>query len=80
MCICVDNILLLLRIIFIFIILATATNFKVDLTSEMDCTTTNICYAVSCEVERCGQQYIGQTTKNLNERSSQHLGVCGQKC
>ena len=53
---------------------ATATNYRVELASEMDCTTTNICYAISCGLERCGQQYIGQTSKSLKERASQHLG------
>ena len=53
---------------------ATATAYKVDLNSEVDCTTTNLCYAISCGVPRCGQQYIGQTSKSLKERFAQHLG------
>jgi hypothetical protein len=53
---------------------ATATNYKVPLTSEVDCLTTNICYAITCGLARCGQQYIGQTSKSLKERFRQHLG------
>ena len=53
---------------------ATATNYRVDLNSEMDCTTTNVCYAITCGVARCSQQYIGQTSKSLRERFSQHIG------
>ena len=53
---------------------ATATNYKVQLNSEMDCLTCNLCYAITCGVPRCGQQYIGQTSKSLKERFSQHLG------
>ena len=53
---------------------ATATSYKVDLNTEADCSTTNLCYAISCGVPRCGQQYIGQTSRSLKERFSQHLG------
>ena len=53
---------------------ATATNYRADLTTEVDCTTTNLCYAISCGVPRCGKQYIGQTSKSLKERFAQHLG------
>jgi hypothetical protein len=53
---------------------ATATNYKVDLTTPMDCNTTNICYAISCGVARCTQQYIGQTSKSLRDRFQQHCG------
>ena len=53
---------------------ATATSYKVDLNTEEDCTTTNLCYAISCGVPRCGQQYIGQTSKRLKARFAQHLG------
>ena len=47
---------------------ATATNYIVDMTTEMDCNTSNICYAISCGVTKCGKQYIGQTSKSLKER------------
>ena len=53
---------------------ATATSYIVDLKTEIDCNTSNICYAISCGVARCGQQYIGQTSKSLRERFKQHLG------
>ena len=52
---------------------ATATTYKVDLNSQLDCNSKNICYAISCDVPRCGQQYIGQTGKTLRERFTQHL-------
>ena len=53
---------------------ATATHYKVDLNAQLDCNSKNICYAISCDVPRCGQQYIGQTSKSLKERFGQHLG------
>ena len=49
-------------------------HYKVQLTSKMDCLTSNLCYAITCGVTRCAQQYIGQTSKSLKERFSQHLG------
>ena len=51
---------------------ATATNYRVELNSEMDCLTQNICYAITCGVTRCSQQYIGQTSRSLKERFRQH--------
>ena len=53
---------------------ATATNYKVDLTTAMDCNTANICYAITCGVARCSKQYIGQSSKTLKERFKQHCG------
>ena len=53
--------------------MATSTNYKVELATEMDCNSRNICYAISCTVDRCRQQYIGQSSKTLRERFRQHL-------
>ena len=58
---------------------ATATSYKVDLNSAMDCNTINICYAISCGVANCSMQYIGQTSKSLKERFSQHSGYVDRK-
>ena len=51
---------------------ATATKYKVDLDREMDCDTRNIVYAIHYNVDQCGKQYVGQTSKILRERFSQH--------
>ena len=53
---------------------ATATSYKVDLDRETDCNTKNVVYGITCKVDRCGQQYIGQTSRSLRERFSQHCG------
>ena len=53
---------------------ATATNHTVELTSQMDCDTRNLCYAISCTVANCRQQYIGTTYRSLRERFKEHLG------
>ena len=55
---------------------ATATNYKVPLTSEVDFLTTNICYAITYWVTRCAQQWIVQTIWEIQST----LRVCGQKC
>ena len=52
---------------------ATSTNFKMDLATPMDCSTRNICYAITCSVAHCRQQYIGQSGRSLKERLSEHL-------
>ena len=36
---------------------ATATNFRVELTSQADCNTRNVCYAITCGVANCREQY-----------------------
>ena len=43
-----------------------------DLNAKLDCNSKNICYAISCTVDRCRKQYIGQTSKSLRERFGQH--------
>ena len=52
---------------------ATATDFKLDYTTSMDCSTRNICYAITCSVANCRQQYIGQSSRSLKERLGEHL-------
>ena len=52
---------------------ATATNFTVQLNTKMDCDTRNLCYAITCSVANCKQQYIGQTHRSLKERFREHL-------
>ena len=39
----------------------------------MDCDTRNLCYAITCSVANCKQQYIGQTHRSLKERFREHL-------
>ena len=51
---------------------ATATDYKVDLNAQLDCNSKNICYAISCTVDRCRQQYIGQSSRSLKERFTEH--------
>ena len=48
-------------------------DFKKELTTPMDCDTRNICYAISCSVNHCRQQYIGQSSRGLREWLTEHL-------
>ena len=50
---------------------ATATKAKIDISRPVDCQTRNIVYCVTCK--KCGEQYIGETEKSLQERTRQHL-------
>ena len=38
----------------------------------MNCQTENVIYCISCN--RCNEVYVGQTSKSLSQRFSQHLG------
>ena len=54
------------------IIQATATNFKKDISTSGDCSSSNIIYLLGCR--KCPQQYIGETERTLKERFSEHKG------
>ena len=54
------------------IVKATSTNFKVDINSSVDCSTTNVIYLLGCD--KCPQQYIGETERMLRDRFLEHKG------
>jgi hypothetical protein len=56
---------------------ATANTFKTDIQSPVDCQTSNLVYCINCD--RCCEQYIGETTKTLAQRFSQHRGYVRNK-
>ena len=56
---------------------ATATNYAVDLRTQVDCNTSNIIYCIQCL--KCRQQYIGQSKKSLKDRFYQHRGYVRNK-
>ena len=47
-----------------------STNFKMDINKNVDCSTQNIIYLLSCK--KCSVQYIGETERMLKERFSEH--------
>ena len=50
----------------------TATTFRHDIESSVDCHTSNLIYCISCD--RCPDQYVGETGKALSQRFAQHRG------
>ena len=45
---------------------------SVEINAAVNCQTENAIYCISCN--RCNQVYIGQTSKSVSQRFSQHLG------
>ena len=45
---------------------------SVDINAAVNCQTENVIYCISCN--RCSEVYVGQTSKSLSQRFSQHLG------
>ena len=56
---------------------ATATTFKTDIQSAVDCQTSNLVYCINCD--KCQEQYIGETSKTLNQRFAEHRGYVRNK-
>ena len=51
---------------------ATATNYKMDINTSVDCSSKNIIYLLGCN--KCPQQYIGESERMLKERFAEHKG------
>ena len=51
---------------------ATATDFKTEITDQVNCQTENIVYCIECQ--KCSVQYIGETQRSLQERIAEHRG------
>ena len=51
---------------------ATATNYKMDINTSVDCSSNNIIYLLGCN--KCPQQYIGESERMLKERFAEHKG------
>ena len=48
------------------------TSKKIKINGTFNCKTRNVVYCITCE--KCKLQYIGQTTRSLNERVREHIG------
>ena len=66
---CVDNELILPSNNFRCTV--NSRNFVVLTDSNLDCTTSNVVYLVTCRV--CGIQYVGETSRPANVRWNEHL-------
>ena len=51
---------------------ASATPFVQQITTQLDCQSSNIIYCLECLVPRCRKQYIGETNRTLQQRFSEH--------
>ena len=47
------------------------TSKKIEINGTFNCKTRNVVYCITCE--QCKLQYIGQTTRSLNERMRKHI-------
>ena len=50
----------------------TATNFSVEINTEVNCQTKGRIYCITCK--KCNVQYIGQSKKSLQDRFANHRG------
>ena len=57
---------------------SSATNFKHEIESPVNCQTENLVYCINCN--KCKEQYVGESEKTLSIRFSQHRGYvnCNQ--
>ena len=48
------------------------TSKKIEIYETFNCETRNVVYCITCE--QCQLQYMGQTTRSLDERVREHIG------
>ena len=56
---------------------ATQINYTKEINSEVNCQTKNLIYLIGCQ--KCKEQYVGETSRSLQERFSEHLGYVKNK-
>ena len=56
---------------------ATATPFKTDIQSAVDCQSSNLVYCINCD--KCREQYVGETERTLSQRFAEHRGYVRNK-
>ena len=54
------------------VIQSSNTSKKIEINGTFNCKTRNVVYCITCE--QCKLQYIGQTTRSLDERVREHIG------
>ena len=50
-----------------------------QITSEVNCDSTNVCYIIKCNKDNCQEYYIGETGNELRKRITQHRGYVNNK-
>ena len=56
---------------------ATQNSYIAEIYIEVNCQTKNVIYIIGCQ--KCNEQYIGETSRTLQERFSEHLGYVKNK-
>ena len=56
---------------------ATASDYNHQITQDVNCTTSNIIYLISCE--KCNIQYVGETDRQMKVRFAEHQGYVRHK-
>jgi len=59
------------------VVKSTATNFSVEINTEVNCQTKGIIYCITCK--KCSVQYIGQSKKSLQDRFANHQGYVNNR-
>ena len=56
---------------------STASDYHHQITQEVNCTTSNVVYLITCE--KCKEQYVGETDRKLKDRFAEHQGYVRNK-
>ena len=56
-----------------------SNKWKLNITKNLDCSTTNCVYAIECQKQLCKHKYIGETERKLIERISEDRGYIYNK-
>ena len=49
------------------------------ITRNLNCESSNICYLIKCQKDKCKERYIGETEHSLRTRFTQHKGYVNNK-
>ena len=55
----------------------SALIYATEINAEVNCQTKNIIYLIGCQ--KCQEQYVGETSRSLQDRFSEHLGYVKNK-
>ena len=56
-----------------------SNKFTWTINQQVNCNTSNIVYMIQCNIDKCKQQYIGQSERKLKERISEHIGYINNR-
>ena len=56
---------------------ATQNSYTLEINEEVNCQTKNVIYIIGCQ--KCNEQYVGETSRTLQESFVEHLGYVRNK-